>query len=149
MPLRLDVGFTKKQGQPDYGSIGASVSFQFEVEGGLINDPPRLRESIRKLFGQARDAVDEELAREGTNGHADHSPTGNGGQQQGNGHHSRPASQAQVRAIHAISRRQQLDLATLLGEKFGCAKPEDLSLSDASSLIDDLNGAAQNGGGRQ
>ena len=93
--------------------------------------------------------VDEELARGPAIEHPPETGRVTGDNGGSNGHHPRPATQAQIRAIHAISRRQQLDLTTVLGEKFGCAKPEDLSLSDASSLIDDLNGATQNSGGRR
>ena len=149
MPMTLNVGLSRKVGEANYGSRGASVNLELELEGSLVNDPDRLRQSIRRLFGEAREAVDEELSREGTNGHADQASASNGGQRQGNGHHPRPATQAQVKAIHAICRRQRVDLVALLGEKFGCAKPEDLSLQDASSLIDDLNGATQNSGGRR
>ena len=148
MPMTLNVGVSRKIGEANYSSRGATVNLQLELEGSLVNDPGRLRDSIRKLFGQAREAVEEELSREGTNGHTDHTPPRNGGQRQGNGHHPRPATQAQVKAIHAITRRQRLDLAGLLGERFGCGQPEELSLQDASSLIDELNGAGQNGGRR-
>ena len=149
MPLQLNVGFSEKKGQPDFGSIGASVNLQLELEGSLVNDPSRLRDSIRRLFGEARDAVEEELAREGTNGHAEHPPARNGGQRPANGQPPRPATAAQVKAIHAISRRQRIDLPALLGDRFGCSQPEELSLQDASALIGDLNGPSHNGGGRR
>jgi hypothetical protein len=32
MPLRLHVGLTKKIGQPDYGSLGASCSVEVELD---------------------------------------------------------------------------------------------------------------------
>ena len=43
-----------------------------------------------------------------------------------------------VRAIFAIARRNRLDPKNLLLERFGLERPEDLSIRDASSLIDDL-----------
>ncbi|REK28167.1 MAG: hypothetical protein DWQ41_06235 [Planctomycetota bacterium] len=149
MPLQLNVGFSQKKGQPDFGSIGASVNLQLELEGSLVNDPSRLRDSVRRLFAEARDAVEEELARDGTNGNVENTPARNGGQRPGNGHQSRPATAAQVKAIHAISRRQRIDLPALLGERFGCGQPDELSLQDASALIGDLNGPSHNGGGRR
>ena len=79
MPMQINVGFSEKKGQPDFGSIGASVNLQLELEGSLVNDPSRLRDSIRRLFGEARDAVQEELARDGTNGHTEEAPARNGG----------------------------------------------------------------------
>ena len=40
-------------------------------------------------------------------------------------------------------------LDQLLGDRFNVSRPEDLSISDASSLIDELKGPAEsNGGGR-
>ena len=149
MPLQLNVGFSEKKGQPDFGSIGASVNLQLELEGSLVNDPSRLRDSIRRLFGEARDAVEEELGRDGTNRHCENTSARNGSQRPANGHPPRPATAAQVKAIHAISRRQRIDLPTLLGERFGCSQPDELSLQDASALIDDLNGSPHNGGGRR
>jgi hypothetical protein len=147
--MTLNVGLSRKVGEANYGSRGASVNLVLELEGSLITDPDRLRQSIRRLFGEAREAVEEELSRDGSNGHADHTPAQNGGRRQGNGHHPRPATQAQVKAIHAIARRQRIELAPLLGERFGCGQPGELSLQDASSLIDELNGAVKDGGGRR
>ncbi|REJ74267.1 MAG: hypothetical protein DWQ34_23945 [Planctomycetota bacterium] len=141
MPMQLNIGFSEKKGQPDFGSIGASVNLQLELEGSLVNDPSRLRDSIRRLFGEARNAVEEELARDGTNGHAENPAARNGSQ--------RPATAAQVKAIHAISRRQRIDLPALLGDRFGCSQPDELTLQDASKLIDNLNGASQNVGVRR
>ena len=50
MPMTLNVGHSRKVGEPRYSSRGASVNLQIEVEGNLVNEPQRLRESIRKLF---------------------------------------------------------------------------------------------------
>jgi hypothetical protein len=52
----------------------------------------------------------------------------------------RPATGSQTRAIHAIARRQGRNLPPLLKARFGCEHPEDLSLRQASELIDELNG---------
>ena len=53
-----------------------------------------------------------------------------------------PATPNQVKAIHAIARRQNADLTGLLGDEFGVAMPEDLTLSQASAFIDRLNAAS-------
>jgi len=70
------------------------------------------------------------------NGHASpHNGNGNGsGSRQEGG----SATQSQVRAIFAIARRNRLDPKSLVLERFGLDRPEDLSIRDASSLIDDL-----------
>ena len=49
-----------------------------------------------------------------------------------------PATPNQVKAIHAIARRQNVNLTGLLGDEFGVAMPEDLTLSQASAFIDRL-----------
>ncbi|MES2789239.1 MAG: hypothetical protein V4719_06425 [Planctomycetota bacterium] len=157
MPLKLNVGLSKKIGLPDYGSLGASVNLELELDSNAIGDPERLRQQIRHLFGQAKLSIEEELSRQqpgpqngsGRNPHTN--GNGNGHCQTtvlrargGNGHHSRlpvnsrTATNGQVRAIRAITDRQGLDLGQLLGSRFRLQRPEELSLADASDLIDEL-----------
>ena len=38
MPLRLDVGVSKKLGLPAYSSIGASCNLEVELDDGLLCD---------------------------------------------------------------------------------------------------------------
>ena len=54
----------------------------------------------------------------------------------------KPATPGQVRAIVAIARRQRADLDGLLCDH-GVARPEELSLADASRLIDQLKAAGE------
>jgi hypothetical protein len=143
MPLKLNVGLSKKVGDPNYGSRGASVNVELELESALVADPDKLKERIRQLFGSLRSSLAEELNGNGkdspaanTNGHHD----GNG-QAPDNGHSQppvRPATQSQIRAIHAIARSQRLDLGQFLRDRFHIDRPEDLSIKDASGAIDDL-----------
>lgn len=128
--LKLNVGWSRKAGEPNYGSRGASVHLELEVEAGLVNQPEELQDRIRKLYRLAKSAVDEEL-----NGTCN-SPKP---QQNGNGQprsQNRPATQSQCRAIHAIASRQRLDLSAELQRRFGVNRPDDLSISQASQLID-------------
>ena len=171
MPLKLNVGLSKKIGLPDYGSLGASVNLELELDSGAIGDPDRLRQQIRHLFGLAKSSVDEELSqshaplRHNTNGngHAANSPSnGNGHSHSTTGHahnengqpsrlpaNGRVATNSQIRAIRAISQRRRLDLGQLLSNRFRLQRPEDLSLADASALIDELkNTTPVNGGDR-
>ncbi|MCK4516677.1 MAG: hypothetical protein KAU31_15560, partial [Spirochaetaceae bacterium] len=60
--IKLNAGFSRKVGEPNYGSRGASVNVELEVESGLIGDPDGLMARIRKLFDIARQSVDSELA---------------------------------------------------------------------------------------
>src|SRR5207245_8366813 len=53
MPLRLNVGASRKVTDNNYGSRGASVNLELELEldASLVADSPKLRERIRELFG--------------------------------------------------------------------------------------------------
>ena len=145
--LKLNVGLSRKVGEANFSSRGASVNLELEVESALAGDPDRLRDKIRHLFHLAKASVDEEL---NGNTHQGETNSNNGHRSQnggranghGNGNGDRAATQSQVRALHAIARRQNVDLTNLVQQRFGCQRPEELSLRNASSLIDELNGAA-------
>lgn len=154
MPLTLNVNISKKVGEPDYGSRGASVSLQQELDTTLVQQPQQLQSQIQQLFRQARDAVETELfGRNGSsngvssNGNGHHRGTHNG-QQSSASRNRRQATQSQVKAIYAIANQQRLDLNGILSQQFQVDRPEDLSLPEASRLIDELKGA-QTGGGRR
>lgn len=146
MPLKLNVGLSKKIGQPDYGSLGASCNVELELESSLIqSDPGAFQRHVRNAFVACRQAVQEELSRE------QQSAAGNGHPQNGNGNgrqagHSRSANRqataSQVRAIHAIACRQQLDLTAELRNRFGVTSPAELGIGEASELIDSLKSVA-------
>jgi hypothetical protein len=94
------------------------------------------------LFRLAKSSIDEELGTAPRNGaHPAQNPaashSGNG---QTNGASIRRATPNQVRAIHAIAHRQQLELAPLLRQRFAVDRPDMLTVQDASTLIDDLEG---------
>ena len=136
--LKLNAGLSRKVGEPDYGSRGASVNLELEVEGNLISEPDALMDRIRKLFILARQAVDEELnGRKNTSSNSHSTSSGNGN---GNGRSAgRSATASQLRAIRSICEEQKINADGLVKEKFGGAL-EQLSLRDASTLIDELKG---------
>ena len=68
--IKLNAGVSKKVGQPNFSSLGASVNLELELESSLVSYPEKMQEKIRSLFALARKAVDEELK----NGHADTAP---------------------------------------------------------------------------
>lgn len=79
MPLKLNVGLSKKIGQPDYGSLGASCNVEVELESSLLhNDLDGFHERVRTAFVACRQAVLDELSR-----HASGESNGSGG---GNAH---------------------------------------------------------------
>ena len=138
MPLKLNVGLSRKVGEANYGSRGATVNLEIELESSLVSQPDQLHDRIRQLFRLAKSSLDEEL-----NGH------GSGEQESRATANGRPATQSQVQAIHAIADRQKTDLMGLLRGRYHIERTEDLSLKDASDLIDYLKGSANGAGGRR
>lgn len=53
-------------------------------------------------------------------------------------HGKRLATEKQVKAIRAMAGRQGVDLSPILHDRFGTSSPTALSISEASTLIDEL-----------
>jgi hypothetical protein len=157
MPLRLNVGVSKKLGLPAYSSIGASCNL--DLESAILRDPAGFRDQVQGAFAAAREAGDDELARlqalgdPGVERQTPPSFVSTNGTPARNGHlaprpgpaRERPgkaATASQVRAITAIARRRHADLDGLLRD-LGVNRPEELSLAEASRLIDQLKAASQ------
>ena len=153
MAVTLSVGLQKKVGLPDYGSFGASCHVEFEIDRCLIDqDLDGFHQKVADAFAACRQAVNDQLAQQPTqhsptngNGHAGNNASSNGhphtnGNGRGNGARQEvgKATQSQVRAIFAIARRNRVDPKNLVRERFGLELLEDLSIREASSLIDDL-----------
>ena len=193
MPVKLNIGLSRKVGEPNYGSRGASIHLEVELENGMLNDPVAMRSHVEGLYALARQSVNDELRRpvEGgslevvagerqrptprdssviirvNNGHAN-----NGRPASGVSHdsgksavslaaepdmHSKPSSTngsthghtnriavaratpSQVRAIFALTRRQRLDPHSVISERFRVHRMEDLTIREASAVIDELN----------
>lgn len=163
MPLKTNIGVSRKIADNNYGSRGASVNLEVELDSGLIQEPERLQERIRQVFRLAQQSVEEELARQNTaNGQGNgHTATANGngnGHHNGNGRHNgngngtprrsnaRRATASQARALHSIADRLGLDLAAEIQKRFGVHDPEELSITEASQMIDELK-SSTNGHG--
>ncbi len=158
MPLKLNVGASRKVSDNNYGSRGASVNFELELDTALIKEPAKLQEKIRYRFGLVRTSLAEELNGHAngnghTNGHV--TPSTNGTSQpmhvaeNGNGHTNgsrnnghRPATTSQVKALHAIARAHGVNLGRFLMEQFRVRRPDDLGIKQASQAIDDLKSAS-------
>jgi hypothetical protein len=149
MPLKLNAGLSRKVADGHYGSRGASVNVELELESSLIGEPAKLQERIRQLFGLVRTALTDEL---NGNGHVlsaeqadgpphpapatpDHSTSRNSG--------PRPATPSQVKAIYAIARSQHIDVGPFLMERHHVGRPDELTIQQASQVIDELKGNPQ------
>jgi hypothetical protein len=59
--IKLNCGISRKVGEPNYGSRGASVNVELELESSAAQDADALHEKIRRLFAVAKASVDEEM----------------------------------------------------------------------------------------
>jgi len=154
MPLRLNVGVSRKIGLPSFSSLGASCHIELDLElgpGVLESDLDGFQRKVRSAYVAAHQAVNDELARlraattsprveggvQGRDRHPDRPGPPPRSPFAGDGEPVRPATPGQVRAIRALARRVGADLDGLLCD-LDVARPEDLSLAGASRLIDQL-----------
>ena len=152
MPLKLNIGLSRKVGEANYGSRGASVNVELEVDGSLVSEPARLHERIRELFALVRHSLAEELNGAHPTAVSNGSPPAAEPSNPATGGDPRPESQtprtgraraatpAQVKAIYAIGRAGHLsdaEIAQRAQEQYGCS-PEQLERRDASNFIDAL-----------
>lgn len=159
MPLRLNVGVSKKLGMPEYSSVGATCNLEVELDLGTLDDLEGFHERARDAYVACHQAVNDELARlQGQTATASVAHANGNGHRHGSGppvngasprrpadDRNRPVKSAtpnQVKAILAIARCQRADLESLLRDDFGVGRPENLSLAEASKLIDTLKAAA-------
>ncbi len=168
MPVKLNIGLSRKIGEANYGSRGASIHLEVELDNGVLNDPATMRGRVRELYALARQSVDDELQRPAdsalteptsganhsqgsghpvTNGHSSNGHPANGSTNgHANGHTNRievaRATQSQIRAIFAITKRLGLDPHKVISERFHVHRMEDLTIREASSIIEDLNSGA-------
>ncbi len=140
--LKLNAGISRKVGEPNYGSRGATVHLELEVESHLVQDPDGLTDRIRKLFQLAKRAVDEEL-----NGGSSKSTSDRDQSRSDNGRRTRPATESQLRAIRAIADRNKIDPDAAARDRFGVGLDQ-LSLKEASTLIDHLKAGSPSGTSR-
>ena len=159
MPMKLNVGISRKVGLPNYGSVGASCNLEMELDAGLLEkDLDGFHARIRGAYVAAHQAVHDELARlqvpvddgadrasqkpsRALSRTACATPNGNGSSSSLEGDRVRirkSATPNQVKAIIAISRKQDADLVGLLRHDYAAERVEDLTIREASELIDRL-----------
>ncbi|MFL5327626.1 MAG: hypothetical protein ACJ8C4_01820 [Gemmataceae bacterium] len=150
MPLKANIGATRKLTDNNYGSRGASVNFEIELDTALLQDSAKLQEKIRHVFGLVRTALEQELnGNAPSDGAASSSRNGDrpaATPAYSNGHSAqetrpRPATSAQIKALRAIARSNNVDIGEYLHRTFRVSRPDALSIKQASVAIDELKSA--------
>ena len=158
MAFKINVGLSRKIGQPNFGSLGASCHIDLEIDPQTVgHGQDAIQSQILGAFAIYKQAVDTELAKCDQVHARDHwlnaesfinqsasspddrpirsqTPTPSQSQQKP----SRPATPAQIKAIHAIAGKAGIEVASELGRRFGIRSPQQLSIGQASEMIDHL-----------
>jgi len=111
MPLKLNVGLSKKIGLPDFGSLGASCHVEVELDGALLrSDLDGFHKQVKSAFTACRQAVSDELSRAvaSTNGQTQPDSVAaakseSRAQSNGNGHAPGAATEKQVRYARQLA----------------------------------------------
>ena len=162
MPLRLNVGVSKKLGLPDYSSVGASCNLEVELDPRLAHATwTASSDQVRDAFVACHQAVNDELARlqappairrrTATRAPATTAtrpgrpatvspPPGPAAPAAGPASPPRPARSGRSSRSPAASTPTSTACSAT---EYGVTRPEDLSLADASQLIDQLKAAAE------
>ena len=142
MTHKITVGLQQKVGQPNYGSLGATCHLELTLTNDEARNTDAITSRIRDAFTCCRDRIAEEL---GSDPPRPYSPDGSREQTETrppqNGR-IRPASEAQIRALHAIAAKHGIVLASELEAQFGVTTPAELTIRQASQMIDALKSTA-------
>lgn len=151
--IKISASLSQKRPLPgvDYSSCQIAAGMEIEVSDG--DGPDAVRERIAQLYQLLNDSINQQFAEtaqsHGNGGNNNGQRTaarrtqGNGarssGNNGGNGRSSRAttATQAQQRAVFAIARSLDLDVGDVVSD-YGVADVRDLTVKQASELIDDL-----------
>ena len=146
MTHKVTVGLQQKIGQANFGSIGASCSIEVHLDDDEAVRPEVVTSHVRQAFAQCRDCIAKELSlheaiplgdlprRERPAAEQKHTPERNTSSARA----PRTATEAQIRAIRAIASKAGLSLASELEQGFGVRSPNQLTIAQASQLIDSL-----------
>ena len=145
MPIKINIGVCRKVGEANFGSRGASINLEAELDASIVSDQHRFKARVRSLYAMARRSVNEELNitseesdAESSSPRASNDPSPRNGFSASNRTGVAHATASQVRAIYAITRRRRLKMQDLLRDRFGVDHPEALSIREASTVIDEL-----------
>lgn len=135
---KVTVGLQQKVGQPNFGSIGASCVVEVHLVDHEANDAGAIEQRIRQAFARCRRSIDDELHSlttvTGTAVATVHASQASPSATRGH----RPATDKQIRAIQTIASKQGIMLASELEARFQVSTPDQLSIGQASTMIDAL-----------
>ena len=144
MPLKLNVGLSKKMGLPRYGSLGAACHVEVELDSSLLSqDAERFQEHVRRAYIACAQAVNDELSRHRGEDveQAREANCQNGKALSGRNCTVRQATQRQLayagQLAAEIAGLGAQELETLVGKMFDKAVA-DLTTFEASKLIETL-----------
>ena len=178
MSIKIRIGLSRKVGEPNYGSRGASFELEAEVDSHIVSSRELFEQQVQAWYQMARASLDSQLESQlGSSGRSvaaagqpspgssvlgstvpgnslqGNSVQGNLNQGssfrgntvqdssvQGSTVHAGPplATDNQLRAIYALAKRQQLEPLQLVEQTTGKPRLEDLTVREASQLIDQL-----------
>ena len=141
--LKAIVSYSKKiPAETEYSSQGYSLSLETEIPE---TDPAQIRDRLSQTFRLVKSQVENELA----SGNGKPADLGDPGSNtvpvppsRGNG----KASNKQIKFITDLANRQGIALSELnarIRERFGLDGLYDLTKKQASSMVDELKGAAK------
>ena len=124
----------------DYSSQNYSAGMECEVSGSAGEE--EIKENFRRVYQLLEECIEEQMKADedystlsgrlqGNEGSPEGSYDGNGWK----------ATEAQVKAIHAIARDRGVsdeDLTAHIRDSYGAGRPEELSVVEASDMIDAL-----------
>ena len=134
--IKLSAGLSKKVPMEEIQFSSRSASAAVEVELADGSEAEDIRARLKELYAVLEEAVDEQLGvAEAVAGRADCAvPVPSGG-------NGRKATERQLKAVRAIASERGLSepqLQRLVSDSFGLKRPEELSVQEASMLIDTL-----------
>ena len=141
MAMKINVGLQKKVGQPNYGSLGASCQIEFEIDSTLLeSNMDGFHDRVNGAFLACRQAVNLQLRQQQSERDVESTTS-----IQKQLPERRPETQRsgtvtpnQLKAIYGMARRQRIDPQKLVHERFDRYVPEDLTIREASELLDEL-----------
>ena len=157
MSTKINVGLSRKIGQPNFGSLGASCHIDLKIDPQAASlGPEAIQRQIMTAFTICKQSIDAELAKsdqprmlfaacgfhpaEQTSAarQETHQRPANEPSDATTPRQPRPATAAQIKALYTLASRAGLTLASELQQHCGVNNPQQLTIQQASRMIDHL-----------